>query len=90
MKIGVPAEVKSDEYRVGMLPVGADLLSQAGHEVFIEHDAGIGSGFTNENYRKVGATIVETPEEIYGEADLIVKVKEPQAEEIKLLREGQA
>lgn len=89
MKIGVPAEVKSDEYRVAMLPVGADLLTQAGHEVFVEHHAGIGSGFTDDNYRKVGATIVDTAEEVYGAGDLIVKVKEPQAEEIKLLRKGQ-
>lgn len=89
MKIGVPAEVKSDEYRVAMLPVGADLLTQAGHEVFIEHNAGIGSGFTDDNYRNVGATIVDTGEEVYAAGDLIVKVKEPQAEEIKLLRKGQ-
>jgi alanine dehydrogenase len=90
MLIGVPKEVKRDEYRVAMLPVGVEELRRAGHRVLIQQDAGIGSGLHDQDYIAAGAEIVPTAEEIFGQAELIVKVKEPQAEEIKLLRPGQA
>ena len=89
MIIGVPCEVKKDEYRIAVLPAGAQLLVEDGHTVLIEKDAGIGSGFTNEGYLRVGAEIVETAEEIFERADMIVKVKEPQSEEIARLRKDQ-
>ncbi len=89
MRIGVPKEVKADEYRVAMMPVGADVLVRAGHEVYIEADAGIGSGFADDAYTKVGAKIVRSAEEIFTNSDLLIKVKEPQPQEIKLFHEGQ-
>ena len=89
MRIGVPKEVKSDEYRVGLMPVGAESLVQAKHEVFIETQAGVGSGFPDEAYKAVGAQIVSTHKEAMGDVDLVVKVKEPQQQEFALLRPGQ-
>ncbi len=89
MIISVPREVKDDEYRVGLLPVGAELLGQDGHKVLIEKSAGFASGFGDESYSSVGATIVDSPEQIYDQGELVVKVKEPQPQEISLLREGQ-
>ncbi len=84
MRVGIPKEVKPDEYRVAMMPVGADLLVRAGHEVFVEISAGLGSGFSDEDYSKVGAKVIATHEELFAKAELIVKVKEPQPQEIKL------
>ncbi len=89
MIIGVPKEIKSHEYRVALKPVGADLLRQDGHTVLIERGAGLGSGFADKLYADAGATIVESAAEIWAKAELIVKVKEPQAGEIKMLRAGQ-
>src|SRR5687767_196 len=89
MIIGVPKEVKLDEYRVAMLPVGVEELTRAGHGVLIEHSAGVGSGITDAEYAEVGAELVATPKEIYARADLIVKVKEPLREEYSLVRAGQ-
>jgi len=89
MIVGVPAEVKSDEYRVGLRPVGAELLRRDGHRVLVQSGAGIGSGHPDDVYVKAGATIVQTAEEIWGQAELVVKVKEPQPKEIKMLRKGQ-
>jgi alanine dehydrogenase len=89
MRIGVPREVKSDEYRVAMLPVGVDELTHAGHEVLIEAGAGLGSGISDESYASNGARIVATAAEVWELAELIVKVKEPQATEWPLLRTGQ-
>jgi alanine dehydrogenase len=89
MRIGVPSEIKPGEFRVALLPVGADLLTHDGHQVLIQRDAGRGSGFENEEYEKVGARIVDTAEEVFREAELIIKVKEPQAVEISRLRSGQ-
>jgi alanine dehydrogenase len=89
MIIGVPREVKSDEYRIAMLPVGAQLLVQDGHTVLIEKDAGLGTGFTNSDYERAGAEIVSSPAELYERSEMVVKVKEPQAEEIALLKPGQ-
>ena len=89
MRIGIPREVKTDEYRVALLPVGADELTRAGHEVLIEAGAGSGSGLTDEMYVANGAKIVSTAAEVWAAADLIVKVKEPQAAEWPMLRPGQ-
>ena len=88
MRIGVPKEVKSDEYRVAMLPVGVDLLTKAGHKVFVEQDAGVGSGFSDDMYTAAGATIVKTHQEAF-DVDMIVKVKEPQPQEIELFKPNQ-
>jgi alanine dehydrogenase len=89
MLIGVPREVKTDEYRVAMLPVGAEELTRAGHKVLVETGAGVGSGISDEMYATNGATIVNTANEVWSAADLIVKVKEPQATEWPLIRPGQ-
>lgn len=89
MIIGVPKEVKSDEYRVALLPSGAEDLVSDGHQVLVENDAGCGSGIANEEYVAAGAEIVESAEDVFAQADLIVKVKEPQPEEWPLMREGQ-
>ena len=89
MIIGVPSEVKQDEYRVAMLPVGAQLLTQDGHAVLIEKNAGLGSGFSNDDYSQVGAEIVDSANELYDRSEMIVKVKEPQPEEIACLRKNQ-
>ncbi len=89
MIIGVPKETKTDEYRVGLLPVGAELLSRDGHIVLIEQSAGTGSGFADEQYSAAGARIVATAEEIFAQAEMIIKVKEPQPPEIAMLKEGQ-
>ncbi len=88
MRIGVPREVKSDEYRVGMMPVGAETLVRAGHAVLVEAGAGMASGFPDEAYAGVGAQIVKTHEEALS-ADMIVKVKEPQPAEVSLFHRGQ-
>lgn len=89
MIVGVPKEIKSDEYRVAMLPVGVAELTQAGHQVLIQRDAGQGSGIANEQYADNGAKIVADASEIFATADLIVKVKEPLASEWPLIRSGQ-
>lgn len=89
MIVGVPTEVKSDEFRVGLRPVGAELLAREGHTVLVQSGAGLGSGFSDEQYVASGATIVPTAEDAWLRADLIVKVKEPQPQEIPLIREGQ-
>lgn len=89
MLIGVPREIKRDEYRVAMLPVGVEELTRAGHRVLIEAGAGVGSGLPDVEYAAEGAEIVATPAEIYARADLIVKVKEPLAPEYPLIRKGQ-
>ena len=89
MVIGVPREIKRDEYRVAMLPVGVEELVRAGHTVLIEAGAGLGSGMADHEYLRQGAELVAGPEDIFGAADVVVKVKEPQPEEWKLIREGQ-
>jgi alanine dehydrogenase len=90
MIVGVPTEVKKDEYRVGMRPVGAEVLTRQGHTVLVQAGAGEGSGFPDEQYDAAGAKIVPTAEDVWGSADLIVKVKEPQPQEVPLMREDQA
>jgi alanine dehydrogenase len=89
MIVGIPRETKRDEYRVGLLPVGAEELVRAGHEVVFERSAGVGSGLPDEAYAACGATLVDSAAEVFGRADLIVKVKEPQTLELALVRPGQ-
>lgn len=89
MKIGVPREIKSMEYRVSLLPVGVEILKQNGHSVLVQKGAGMGSGYPDSSYKAAGATLVDSAEAIYADSDCIVKVKEPQPEEYPLIREGQ-
>jgi alanine dehydrogenase len=89
MIVGVPRETKRDEYRVALLPVGAEELVRAGHAVLIERGAGAGSGLPDEAYAAAGATLVDGPADVFGKADLVVKVKEPQPQELSLIRRGQ-
>jgi alanine dehydrogenase len=88
MKIGVPAEVKADEYRVAMLPVGVEMLVQAGHRVMIQAGAGLGSGIADHSYLEAGAEM-GTAEDVFATSDLIVKVKEPQPAEWPMIRSNQ-
>ena len=89
MKVGIPKEIKNNENRVGMTPAGVAELVKNGHEVFVQHTAGEGSGFPDEQYTAVGAKILPTIEDVYATADMIVKVKEPIKPEYKLIRKGQ-
>ncbi len=89
MRIGVPAEIKTEEYRVAMTPVGVRELTSRGHEVLIQRDAGLGSSISNDEFTAVGASIVETAEDVFADADMILKVKEPQLVEIGRLRAHQ-
>lgn len=89
MIVGVPKEVKLDEYRVGMLPVGVEEMKRAGHDVLFEAGAGLGSGLADHEYAAQGAEIVDSRDEIFARADLIVKVKEPLPEEFPHIRPGQ-
>src|SRR5690606_16949617 len=86
MKIAVPKEIKNNENRVGLVPSGVRQLVQDGHEVFIQHNAGMGIGISDDEYMKAGASIVSTLEDAYAEGELIIKVKEPQTNEIALLK----
>ncbi|MEK6731412.1 MAG: alanine dehydrogenase [Pseudomonadota bacterium] len=89
MRIGVPKEIKNHEYRVGLIPFSVKELIDHGHDVTVQTNAGAGIGFSDDDYRCAGATIVDNAPEIFAKADLIVKVKEPQPVECKMLREGQ-
>ena len=89
MKVGVPKEIKTLEFRVGMTPAGVHELVHDGHEVIVETNAGIGIGMTDADYEAAGATVVGTAEEVFAAADMIVKVKEPQLHECAMLRQGQ-
>ena len=88
MIIGLPKEVKDNEYRVGLVPAGVKWLTSAGHSVLVQSGAGEGSGITNEEYIKAGGEIVDTAEETWSRANMVVKVKEPVASEYGLLREN--
>ena len=89
MLIGVPKEIKNHEYRVGLIPGSVRELINHGHQVIVQKDAGIGIGFTDADYTAIGATIIDNAAEIFATAEMIVKVKEPQANECKMLRPGQ-
>ena len=89
MIIGVPKEIKAQENRVALTPAGADAFVRAGHSVCVELSAGVGSGFSDEEYVAVGATIIPTAKEVFEKAEMIMKVKEPQPSEYDLFHEGQ-
>jgi len=89
MDIGIPKERTPSEFRVGLPPVGVRLLTELGHACYVETGAGVGSGFSDDEYRSAGATIVFSGEEAYGRADLVLKVVRPTVDEIDWLREGQ-
>lgn len=89
MKVGIPKEIKNNENRVGMTPSGVAELVRHGHQVVVQHTAGEGSGFSDDDYLKAGAEILPTIEDVYAQAEMIVKVKEPIEPEYKLVRAGQ-
>lgn len=89
MKIGLPKEIKDNEYRVGLTPAGVRALADAGHEVFIERGAGEGSGFSDQQYIQAGGRILESADDVWAEGEMIVKVKEPIEPEYKRMRENQ-
>src|SRR5262245_51377201 len=89
MIVGVPKEIKLDEYRVAMLPVGVEELVRRGHQVLVEAGAGLGSGIADHDYLRQGCEMVSGPEEIFARADMVVKVKEPMPAEWPLIRKGQ-
>jgi NAD/NADP transhydrogenase alpha subunit len=89
MRVGVPTEIKDNENRIAMVPGGAAQLVRAGHEVLVQTDAGLGSGFANEEYTAAGAKLVASAAEIFAAADMILKVKEPQPVEVAMIRKDQ-
>jgi len=89
MIIGIPTEIKRHEYRVSLIPAGVEELKAAGHKVLVETGAGVGSGIEDEEYAESGAEIVASAEEVFSRAEMIVKVKEPQPDEVALIRPGQ-
>lgn len=89
MIIGVPKEIKDKEYRVAITPAGVDVLVKAGHKVIVERNAGVGSAISDEEYRKAGAETADTAQEVFKQADMIIKVKEPLPQEYPLLRKNQ-
>ena len=88
MNIGIPKESRPFEYRVGLSPAGVEILSQSGHQVFVEHKAGVTVGFSDEDYEKAGARLVYSTQEAFGRADLLLKVARPVQEELDWLRPG--
>src|SRR5215204_627191 len=89
MDVGIPRELKDHEYRVAITPVGVRELTDAGHRVFVEQGAGLGSSITDQEFEKSGATVLGTADEVWAEADLVLKVKEPVPEEFHRLRKDQ-
>ena len=89
MLVGIPKEVKNNEFRVSTTPAGVHALALAGHTVFVEKGAGVGSAITDAEYLKAGATIVDTADEVWGKSEMVIKVKEPVAEEYHRMRAGQ-
>ena len=89
MKIGVPKEIKPQEHRIGLTPDSVKILTSNGNQVFVEKDGGFEAGFDDEQYKKVGAKIVNKAEDIFNDSEMIVKVKEPLPEEVKMIRENQ-
>lgn len=89
MIVGLPKEIKDNEYRVGLTPAGVRALTDAGHKVVVERSAGVGSGFADELYTRAGATLLDSADDVWQQGDMIVKVKEPIAPEYPRMREGQ-
>ena len=88
MIFGIPKEIKNKEDRVAITPDGVNTLVRNNHKVYIEKDAGLGSGFSNEDYEKAGAVLLDKAEEVYNKAEIVVKVKEPQPSEYKFLKKN--
>jgi alanine dehydrogenase len=89
VKVGIPREVKNHEYRVAITPAGVNELVRNGHDVVIEHDAGVGSSISDDEYVSAGATILATADEVWAAGEMILKVKEPVAQEYHRMRKGQ-
>ena len=89
MKIGVPKEIKPQENRIGLTPDSVKTLVSEGHEVLVEHNGGFEAGFDNKQYNSAGAKIINSAEDIFNDSDIIVKVKEPQFNEVKMIKENQ-
>jgi len=89
MMIGVPKEIKNNEFRVGLTPSGVRILTEAGHEIYIEKGAGEGSGISDEEYIEAGAALLPFASDVFEQAEMIIKVKEPMPEEYELIRENQ-
>ncbi|MFB0514978.1 MAG: alanine dehydrogenase, partial [Candidatus Neomarinimicrobiota bacterium] len=89
MVIGVPKEIKTQENRIAMTPFGVEHLTSMGHRVLLEHKGGLGCGFFDDDYKRAGAEIIASPEEIFRHSELIVKVKEPQSQELDMILENQ-
>ncbi len=89
MKVGIPSEIKAQESRVGLTPLSVQELTNHGHDVLVQNNAGFGAGFENADYEKAGAKIVSTAADVFNDSDMIVKVKEPQSAEVSMLRENQ-
>jgi len=89
MIVGVPKEIKNNEFRVSLLPVGVESLVRAGHQVLIERGAGLGSGIADHDYETVGAETMDNPQDIYAQSQMIVKIKEPQPSEYNLIKKEQ-
>ncbi|NCP88267.1 MAG: alanine dehydrogenase [Anaerolineae bacterium CG_4_9_14_3_um_filter_57_17] len=90
MNIGIPKERRPFEYRVGLSPAGVEMLVQRGHTVFVEHEAGLGAGFSDQEFERAGAHLVYSPHEVFGRADLLLKVTRPMQDEIEWLNQGAA
>lgn len=88
MYIGIPKESRPFEYRVGLSPAGVEILSRLGHQIFVEHEAGLSAGFKDEEYEKFGARIAYSPQEVFGRADLLLKISRPLKQEIEWMKEG--
>ena len=89
MKIGVPKEIKPQENRIGLTPESVKSLVSNGHEVLVENNGGFEAGFDNDQYKSVGAKIIDKAEDIFNDAEIIVKVKEPLSNEVKMIKENQ-
>ncbi|MFD0786641.1 alanine dehydrogenase, partial [Micromonospora azadirachtae] len=89
MKVGIPREVKNHEYRVAITPAGVNEFVRSGHQVFVEAGAGVGSSISDDDFTAAGAKILATADEVWETAELVLKVKEPIAEEYHRMREGQ-
>jgi len=88
MYIGIPKESRPYEYRVGLSPAGVEILNHFGHQVFVEHDAGLGAGFSDQEYEKVGARIAYSPQEVFGRADFLLKIARPLKQELEWMQDG--
>jgi alanine dehydrogenase len=88
MYIGIPKESRPFEYRVGLSPAGVEILAQHGHQIFVGHDAGVGAGFSDQEYERVGAHIAYAPEEVFGRANLVLKISRPTMQELEWTQDG--